>query len=374
METGGSHTHANNDMSTTIIEVNPDDAGPPTTSHLYRGQGLRGETQQGTHYRDASFAVAFLAQFGIIVLLAFTWGITSLKNQSIIEDDTTTTTEDGKPKYIPADDDVFDSTGNGSLLSGLLYLTIVTSFAGIGISAYTLELMTKYATQIIQISLFTSCCALSLMIIIILSHGGAEFVAFFWVFILILTGLYAYSVWNRIPFAAANLTTGLTAIQSNYGICLMGYATCFATYIWLMIWMVAFLGVGYKESKCYTVNDEGSTKCESDVNFVSFFLLGLSYFWTAQVLKVCMYVYHVHGRCTWWGGMYKYTFCLSILLSSMSVSQKMSFLVLLLNTVLRFSRNVVVLCRIYYIRQLQVLSVRGGLHHRKQIRFVVQLL
>ena len=290
----GHHTHTttHNDMNTTIIEVNPDDAGPPTTSHLYRGQGLRGETQQGTHYRNGPFAIAFLAQFGIVVLLAFTWGITSLQNQSIEEydGDDTATTNDGKPKYIPEDDDyISGSGGDSSLLSGLLYLTIVTSLAGIAISAYTLEVMTKYATQIIQLSLFTSCCALSLLIIIILSHGGAEFVAFFWVFILVLTGLYAYQVWNRIPFAAANLTTGLTAIQCNYGICLVGYATCFATYLWVMIWMVAFLGVGYKESIC-TVTENGSTRCESNVNVISVFLLGLSYFWTAQVLKVCLCV------------------------------------------------------------------------------------
>jgi hypothetical protein len=239
---------------------------------LQAGQGFRGENQT-PEYRDAPFAIGFVAHLMVVLFLSFSWGIGALK-----QDDTTGTssyqTDDDKPAYNPDDGD--DSVS----LSGLLWLCLLTSLASIAISAASLELMTRHAEQLIQISLITSCGILGLLVMFMFANQAA-LVAFFMLFALVFTGLYAYTVWNRIPFAAANLQTALSAIQTNYGVCLLAYGIAFVANIWLLLWSLAFIGVSYKESTC----QDGV--CKSNMDPISFFLLVISYHWTNQVLKVC---------------------------------------------------------------------------------------
>lgn len=238
---------------------------------LQAGQGLRGENQT-PEYRDAPFAIGFVAHLVVVLYLSFSWGIGALK-----QDDTTGSyqTDDDKPAYNPNDGD--DSVS----LSGLLWLCLLTSLVSIGISAASLELMTRHAEQLIQISLITSCGILGLIVIFMFANQAALGIAFFMLFWLVFTGWYAYTVWNRIPFAAANLQTALSAIQTNYGVCLLAYVIAFVANIWLLLWSLAFIGVSYKESTC----QDGV--CQSNMDPFSFFLLVISYHWTNQVLKVC---------------------------------------------------------------------------------------
>jgi hypothetical protein len=269
------------------IEVNPDDAGPSIL--LQRGVtggggggAFRGEAQQGTHFRDAPFAIGFILHLVVILFLAFSWGLGSLNGMGDDDASSYEYSSDDKPAYTPSDFDA-GSVHPRYTSRGLIYLCFLTSLAGLGISAASLELMTRHAEQLIQSSLIVSCILLGVMVLSLMAQG-AELLAFFWIFILALTGLYAYSVWNRIPFAAANLTTGLTAIKANYGICLLGYLMCFVTYLWVLIWTLAYVGVSYKESGgCIT---EGDRICMSQMNTPSFLFLVFSYYWTSQVVKV----------------------------------------------------------------------------------------
>jgi hypothetical protein len=254
-----------NNLSTGLLEdvEQQDDlmAGPVeiVVDPLQAGHGIRGEAQ-APEYRDGPFAIGFIAHLVVVIILAFSWGTGSLKPES--------------------ESDNSQPSGDDSVsLHGLLWLCFLTSLASIAISAASLELMTRHTEQLIQLSLITSCSILMVVAVAMFAIGAAG-VAFIWLFLLVLTGLYAYSVWNRIPFAAANLRTGLSAIQTNYGVCMLAYGVAFCANFWVLTWILAFIGVTYKESTC------SDGVCKSNMDPVSFVLLVISYHWTSQVLKV----------------------------------------------------------------------------------------
>jgi hypothetical protein len=281
---------------------------------LQSGHGLRGEQQQPGVFRDLPFAIAFLLHVIIVFLLAFGWGIGSLSKEVTYESNNgsgsyNNNNTDYKPDYHSSD---AAATVNQS---GILWLCLFTSLASLGISALALELMTRHAEQLIQMSLFASMALLTLLVIVLFGNG-AEGIGFLWLFILILTGLYAYSVWHRIPFAAANLATGLEAITTNSGVCMIAYAVAFCGNLWVMVWALAVVGVNFKEATC---SADTPGVCQDSMNSISFCLLLFSYYWTSQVLKVrddmcvlCVqYSYNKHER---------YYICLSVLSTCVCVS------------------------------------------------------
>lgn len=94
---------------------------------------------------------------------------------------------------------------------------------------------------------------------------------------------YACAVWRRIPFAAANLNTGLTPVKKNAGVVLVAYAITIVSFLYSMLWMTALVGVYDKEGVCTTtstVNGGSSTVCNEDnLAWGYFFLLLLAIFW-----------------------------------------------------------------------------------------------
>jgi hypothetical protein len=230
---------------------------------LQAGQGLRGESQT-PEYRDSPFAIGFVVHLIVVFFLALAWGTSAMKQDDVV-----------------MEDDMDESMDTVSLW-GLLWICLLASLASIGISSASLELMTRHAEQLIQTSLMTSCVVLGLMVLALFANGAAG-VAFFWLFMLVLTCLYSYSVWHRIPFAAVNLRTALSAIQTNYGVCMLAYGVALLANVWVIFWILAFLGVSYKESTGTSCEDG---YCKVHVDPISFFLLILSYYWTSQVLQV----------------------------------------------------------------------------------------
>jgi hypothetical protein len=121
---------------------------------------------------------------------------------------------------------------------------------------------------------------------------GAQELGFMVLLILVLTVLYAQSVWQSIPFAAANLNTALSAIQTNQGVCGIAYGVALVANLWVLIWALAMTGASYNHRN--TICNNGV--CQSHLNFFVAFFLILSYFWTAQVLKVrTLYILCVVG-------------------------------------------------------------------------------
>lgn len=234
-------------------------AGEIIVDPLQAGHGLRGETQT-PQYRDTPFAAVFLVQLFVVFFLAVFWGFGSLKQDEVVN----------------ADDAPVDDTLS---LWGFFFLLFLVSSSSIGIAAASLDFMTSHAEHLMQASLMISCVVLAAVVVLLFANDSSGF-GFCWLFVLICTGLYAYSVQDRIPFASANLRTALSAIQTNYGVCMMAYGVGMAANLWVVIWLLAFLGVAFRSSTC----TDGS--CDMHVSTISFVLLLLSYFWTSQVLQV----------------------------------------------------------------------------------------
>ena len=91
---------------------------------------------------------------------------------------------------------------------------------------------------------------------------------------------YAYAVRSRIPFASANLVTGITAVKKNSGIIFVAYVYVALAFAWSILWVIAALSVFEMTSTCA----DGNQSCE--INYGYLFLLLVSYFFTHQVIQV----------------------------------------------------------------------------------------
>jgi len=104
---------------------------------------------------------------------------------------------------------------------------------------------------------------------------------------------YAYFVWPRIPFAAANLNTAISSIRANLGIALLAYLFLAIAFCWTLLWSasaasaVASLGQG------------------------ALFLFFLSYYWTQQVLQNTVHVTTAGIVGTWWFSPHQANSCCS---------------------------------------------------------------
>jgi hypothetical protein len=154
--------------------------------------------------------------------------------------------------------------------------------------------MTHHAETLIQSSLIASCGFMTFFVIGFFMDGVTT-IGVLWLLVLAITVCYAYTVWYRIPFAAANLRTALSAIETNAGVCILGYGVAFLANIWVVIWSLAFIGVSFKESSC------SNGVCEStNMNGISILLLLVSYHWTSQVIKNVLHVTVSGVVGTWW--------------------------------------------------------------------------
>jgi len=99
---------------------------------------------------------------------------------------------------------------------------------------------------------------------------------------LALSVAYTFIVWDRIPFAAANLNAGLSGIRANPGAVIITFFFQFLALGWSIYY--TYVGVGV-----YDAMEEG----DIDLTFrgmkvAVYAALGLSYYWTLQVFLVSL--------------------------------------------------------------------------------------
>jgi Plasma-membrane choline transporter len=189
--------------------------------------------------------------------------------------------------YIISSNGSSSSDGSSSVatvgsLSGILTLAGVSGVAAIGLSGVALQFMMRNTTTLCQIALVFSVCT-SLAAGVVGFLMGNMLMGIVGIVSFAIGICYAYLVWSRIPFAAANLKTALTAVQCNMGLChavALGFALL--GFAWSLLW---FMGVG---------------SALSQNSLVVVFLLFLSYYWTHQVLANTVHVTSVGVVGTWW--------------------------------------------------------------------------
>mmetsp|Transcript_25266 Transcript_25266/g.45467 ORF Transcript_25266/g.45467 Transcript_25266/m.45467 type:complete len:502 (-) Transcript_25266:157-1662(-) len=255
------------------------------------GEWTKG-TKQEAKCRDAWAAILFYAQFIAIAVVAGVLGVPALQK---------------------ATDSYQDPSTNNIDYDGLIYASLIAGGFSILFSAISLFVMSMCPKVLIQISLLASLVFSAPIVVSSFLYGnivGGIFGLLFFA----LSVCYACMVWRRIPFAAANLNTGLTAVKRNAGVVVVAYSIVILSFCYAMLWMTALVGVYDKEGLCDTTSDttttetgsttdtttDTTTTCSGDLAWGYFFLLLLSLFWTQQVFQNTIHVIIAGVVSTWW--------------------------------------------------------------------------
>jgi len=104
---------------------------------------------------------------------------------------------------------------------------------------------------------------------------------------LALSVAYTFIVWDRIPFASANLVTALTAVRENPSIVFVALVFQALMLGWSIYFCVVVIGV-------YDSIHEAKLAVSHQWAAVIYTLLGISFYWTFQVVQVR--IMNLHAR------------------------------------------------------------------------------
>ena len=209
--------------------------------------GVKG-TPQAKGFKDVIFAIAFIIH--LVVMMVVMAGFTV-------------------------------SAQNGYNYKGVVYCVSTCALVALGLSTMALGFMMNFATELVKIALFFSVgCSLAVGILGALSSQMLMCIVGFASFLL--GCCYAYFVWPRIPFAAANLRTGLAGVRSNLGLTIVAYVFLALAFAWTVWWSIA------------------AGAAMSSIGGTVLFLFFLSFYWTHEVLKNTVHVTVAGVIGTWW--------------------------------------------------------------------------
>ncbi len=258
----------------------PSHAKPSSPYHSAQqedyGTGFDGQKgdQQPKKFNDLFFAILFYAHLVVMaVLLAATVG---------------------------------GNNGGGNGLDfafGMIYFCSVCGIFATGLSTVALGFMMSFASSLIKISLFFQVgCSFAIGMLGLMS--GALMMAVIGFVSSLFGCCYAYFVWSRIPFAAANLNTALTGVKANLGVAVVAYFFLLLGFGWAIWWSIV-----------------AGDMMANYGNGVAFLFL-LSYYWTQQVLSNTVHVTTAGVIGTWWFAPDEASSCCS---KAVGVSSQLSF-------------------------------------------------
>lgn len=230
----------------------------------------RGE-KQPARFRDAPFAALFYLQIISVIAVAIFVPVNT----------TTSKQDDNADEGIPNH-------------NGLLLFFVAISGMSFLLAAASLSIMTMYSQFLVQASLVFSIFMSVLMTVLAILQNNVLGIVF-GAFLALVTCCYACAVWRRIPFAAANLKTGLAAVTTNYGVTFIGYFLSAMSVVYSAVILFDMVAVFSQTSQC-----NGNTCEERDSGSVFLVLLLLALFWTQQVIKNTIHVTIAGTVGEWW--------------------------------------------------------------------------
>ncbi len=117
---------------------------------------------------------------------------------------------------------------------------------------------------------------------------------------LLLTLGYTMYNWSRIPFAATNLHTALSAIRCTADITILGVISLLVAFGWCMVWSTAFVGIvnSINAAEC---NQKDACEPHLTLRHTPLYLLLLfSFYWTHLVIRNVVRVTVASAIGTWW--------------------------------------------------------------------------
>lgn len=178
-----------------------------------------------------------------------------------------------------ADDD--ESVDNAVILNYdnlLLAATLCGAFA-MTLSAVLLGLMTLLARMLVQVALVAVITLSFVWGTIGIGLSPRNFVPVTGIIALALSVAYAFIVWDRIPFANANVLTALTAVRSYPTLSVLAMLVQAIALVWSVYLCTVVIGV-------YDAIQDERLILSDSLTTTLFVALGLSYYWTIQVLSV----------------------------------------------------------------------------------------
>jgi len=166
---------------------------------------------------------------------------------------------------------------------GFIYVMLISGLCSFGFSAVLLPVMFRLGNILIKATLIVGIVAYFVIAGFMLV-AGQVIPGIICLVLAMFYCCYAFCVWSSIPFATANLVTGMTSVRSNCGVTIVAYWLSATAIVWTLIWLVALAGV----------YDENQT------NYPILFVFLLAYYFVHQVLKNVIHVTVAGVVGTWW--------------------------------------------------------------------------
>mmetsp|Transcript_13595 Transcript_13595/g.37566 ORF Transcript_13595/g.37566 Transcript_13595/m.37566 type:complete len:1008 (-) Transcript_13595:126-3149(-) len=259
-------------------------------------------TPVATNTTDTNDNVAIVAKNATLSDILFSTDDTFLMHKS---NDDETIDEDGggsgadDAKNVKSSDDF----GGGSFTIDYKNVLAITFFAGFYaciLSYISFGFMLILARSLILIMLIFSILVSLAWGIIGLTADPYGIISVMGFAALLSTLGYTMYTWSRIPFAATNLYTALTAMRCTADITILGLLSLVVAFGWCLLWSMAFIGIvnNFNHEECDTKD-----ACHAHVsrNHIPLYLLFLlSFHWTTMVIKNVVRVTVASAISTWW--------------------------------------------------------------------------
>ncbi|GAX25098.1 hypothetical protein FisN_10Lh298 [Fistulifera solaris] len=182
-------------------------------------------------------------------------------------------------QHEPIDSSLSDGDTVTIYYQNLVFIAMLCGPFTVALSSLMLGVMTLFARFFVQIALVTVLGLSFLWGTVGIYVSPKTVVPVTGVIVLALTVAYTFIVWDRIPFASANLITALRGVHAYPGtivvaFCFQGLALVYSVYYSIVVFGV------------YDALKEGKMAIPTSAHFIVYGMLGVSYYWTFQVLLV----------------------------------------------------------------------------------------
>lgn len=173
------------------------------------------------------------------------------------------------------------------------YMACLCGAFAVIVSTIALVIVMTITKKIIQLALFLTIALSFAWGTIGIGLSPKNFVPITGIIALALSVGYAFVVWDRIPFAAANLHAGLRAVRANMGIVLVAFIFQGLALGWTIYYTFVVVGV-------YDALDVGDLVLTDKMKVFVYSMLGISFYWTFHVLMNIVQVTVAGTLGSWW--------------------------------------------------------------------------
>ena len=175
----------------------------------------------------------------------------------------------------------------------LLYIASLCGAFAVVLSASLLAIMTAFARKFVQVALIFIIAISFVWGTIGVGVNPKSVVPVTGIIALALSIGYAFIVWDRIPFASANLLTAFAGIKAFPGTLLVAFLFQALTLGAGLIYMVLLFGI-------YDAVQDGTIEIGSRMAATTYVLIAVSFYWTFQVLLNTVQVVTASIIGEWW--------------------------------------------------------------------------